>query len=149
MKKHQSKRQMNLKTEIQSKYAEFQLLSQQAGQLEEQLNNLEEQIVDLGLLKNSVGELKNVKKDTEILIHLGHNLFTKARLNEAKDFIIGVGAGTLVKKNFNSTTELLANQIKELEDLRNLMRGKVSEAYATLQKIHNELENMIQEDNSS
>ena len=139
---------MDLKTEIQSKYAEFQLLSQQVSQLEEQLGNVEEQIVDLGLLKNSISELKNIKKDTEILVHLGHNLFTKAKLADTKDFIIGVGAGTLVKKDSNDTVELLVNQIKELENLRDLMKEKVSNAYNTLQQIHEELEAMIHEDNS-
>ena len=147
-KNHQPKKQMNLKTEIQSKYAEFQLLSQQVSQLEEQLGNVEEQIVDLGLLKNSISELKNIKKDTEILVHLGHNLFTKAKLGESKDFIVGVGAGTLVKKDSNDTVELLVNQIKEMDNLRDVMRNKVSDAYNTLQMIHEELEAMIQEDNS-
>lgn len=139
---------MDLKTKIQNKYAEFQLLSQQVAQLEEQLGNVEEQIVDLGLLKNSVGELKNIKEDTEILVHLGHNLFTKAKLADVKDFIVGVGAGTLVKKNSSEAIELLVNQIKELENLRDLMKGKASDAYNNLQRIHEELEIMIQEDNS-
>lgn len=140
---------MDLKTKIQSKYAEFQLLSQQVSQLEEQLGNVEEQIVDLGLLKNSISELKNVKKDTEILVHLGHNLFTKAKLSESNDFIVGVGAGTLVKKESKDTVELLVNQIKEIENLRDMMRNKVSDAYNTLQSIHEELEAMIHEDNSN
>ena len=139
---------MDLKTEIQSKYAEFQLLSQQVAQLEEQLGNVEEQIVDLGILKNSIGEVHHIKKDTDILVHLGHNLFTNAKITGDKDFIVGVGAGTLVKKNSRDTIQLLVSQIKELENLKDIMKRKVSDAYNTLQGIHEELEGMIQEDNS-
>src|SRR3989339_840230 len=80
------------KEKIQSKYAEFQLLSQQVSQLEEQLNNVGEQISELRNLKNNLSELK------------------------------------------------------DLEELNDTMKQKISEANSTLQRLHQELRGLIEQD---
>jgi len=134
------------KEKIQSKYAEFQLLSQQVSQLEEQLNNVGEQISELRNLKNNLSELKDVKENTGILIHLGHSIFTKSKINDSNEFIVGIGGSTLVKKDSNETIEFISCQVKELEELNDTMKQKISEANSTLQRLHQELRGLIEQD---
>ncbi len=133
------------KEKIQSRYTEFQLLSQQVSHLEEQLNNVGEQISELRSLKNNIDELRNAKNNTEILVHLGHNLFTKAKLINGKEFIIGIGGGVLTNKSSDGVVEFLSGHIKELEELSETMKGKISEANSTLQKLHRDLASLIEE----
>ena len=136
------------KEKIQSKYAEFQLLSQQISQLEEHLNTVAEQINELNSLKNNLNELKEVKRDTEILVHLGHNIFTKSKIVDSNEFIIGIGASTLVKKNSKDAIEIISEQVKELNDLSKTMKTKVIEANSTLQGLHDELGMLMEKDSS-
>ena len=137
------------KEKIQSKYTEFQLLSQQISQLEEQLNNVSEHLSELVSLKNNITELRNVKKDTETLIHLGQNIFTKSKIVDTDDFIIGVGAGVLVNKNSNSVVEFIAGQIKELEELDSTMKEKINYGNSRIHELQDELSAMIEEENKN
>ena len=136
------------KEKIQSKYAEFQLLSQQISQLEEHLNVVAEQINELSSIKNNLNELKEVKRDTEILVHLWHNIFTKSKIVDSNEFIIGIGASTLVKKNSKDAIEIISEQVKELNDLSKTMKTKVIEANSTLQGLHDELGMLMEKDSS-
>ena len=55
-----------MENEIQSKYLEFQMATQQIQQLQSHMEKLENQLVEMELLKGSLDDLKNIDKKKQV-----------------------------------------------------------------------------------
>ena len=106
------------KEKIQKKYFELQLLSQQMQQIKQQLQMLDNQILELNYLKQSVNELKNVKKGIEILAPIGAGIFFKADLKDNENLIVNVGSNITVEKTTEQAVDLINEQIEEIQKIK-------------------------------
>lgn len=115
--------------------AELQVLNSNAQLIAEQLNRIESGLAEIEFLKNNLNELKNVKKDTEILSPVSSGIFAKARLNENNKLLVNVGNSVVVEKTIEQTKELLDERINEMIEAREKMMDQMKKIQERLVKL--------------
>jgi len=103
--------------ELKRKYLEFQILIQQVNQIQEQINTINNNVLELKNLVDNLDYIKNIKKDKDVLIPVGSNIFLKGTLKKPEDIIIGIGSNILKEKTIPQSQETINEQIKELEKI--------------------------------
>jgi prefoldin subunit 5 len=98
----------------QEKLMRMAMMEQEARQIEQQLEILEHQIIEMQLLKLHMEELDKGSQKKEILANLGRNIFIEAE-SKNKDFLVDVGAKTIVRKNAKEVAELIEKELSQLE----------------------------------
>lgn len=114
----------------------FQMLQEEASQLNQQVQLVEQNIGEISEIKESLEELEN-KETKELLANLGKKIYIPVEIKE-KYLIVEVGNKKLVKKSFSETKELISEQLKKL----NTARSQISERLESLQ---GEAENIMME----
>ena len=130
---------------MQQAYLELQMVNQQIKQNQQQIQAIDEQIIDLHLTLESLNELKNTKKGSEILVPLSSGIFTKADLTDNKELIVNVGAGTAVKKDINDTGKLLEEQLNNLKDIQKQVALNTEQLGAKAVFIEKKIEELVSE----
>lgn len=130
---------------LQQKYIEFQFVEQQVKKLQQQLQTFEQQLVDLESVKEALGELKEVKAGTEILLPLSSGIFVKAHIQSVDSLLVNVGANTAVEKPLSATKELLLLQGKELQKYREQVMINLQLLNVHMNKLQEELQELVKE----
>lgn len=124
---------------LQKKYMNFQLLTERLNALQEQHSALEAHANELTILLSSLDELKQAKEGQEILVPLSSSLFTKAKLQQNQNFIIGVGANVLVEKSFDEAYASITSQKAELSSILKQLEEELQRLMAVLQNLQSEI----------
>src|SRR3989338_674899 len=96
---------------LQEKYIEMKMIEEHIKQLQEQLSTLEQQLGESMTARQSLDEVGKTDIGEEILVPLTQGVFVRATLKDNKDFLVNVGASTVVKKDLEGTKRLMENQI--------------------------------------
>ncbi len=131
--------------ELQQKYMEFQMMSQQANQMKEQLQAFEQQAEDLNKVLECLTEIENTKLGTEILIPMSSGIFLKAELKDNKEVNVNVGSNVSVKKSIPKTKDLITTQIKEIESLKQRLNTNLQLMGSRAKELEAELESLVGE----
>jgi prefoldin alpha subunit len=110
----------------------FQMFEQQINAINQQLEAIEGAIVEMSSLNLGLDELIG-KKDNEIMAPIGRGIYVKAKL-VSEELLVDIGNKNLIKKSIPQTQELIQEQIKKLETIREELNGE-------LEKINQELTN--------
>lgn len=94
----------------------FQMFEQQIQALQQQLQAVEEAILDISRLNLEMDDLVG-KKDSEIFAPIGRGIYAKAKLM-SEELLVDIGNKNFVKKTIPETKEIIQNQIKKLENLK-------------------------------
>ncbi|MBS7643645.1 prefoldin subunit alpha [Candidatus Bathyarchaeota archaeon] len=97
---------------------ELRLLEGTAEELQARLNIIDSAIADSQIAGLTLDGLKNKEKDTQLLIPIGAGSYIKAGIVEPDKVIIGIGAGISVEKTIDEAKTSVANQLAELEKVR-------------------------------
>jgi len=89
--------------ELNEKYLEMQILDQQLKQVNQQLLNLDNQTLELQRIEENLGDLKETKNGTELLVALGGGIFSRAELKDNKTVLMNVGANVVIEKDIPSS----------------------------------------------
>ena len=92
------------------------LLQQQAEKIGQENENVTKQVIELQELKENLQDFL-ASKGKDSLISLGKGIYTKAELKE-KELYVNIGANIVVKKRVPETVELIDEQIKKLEEVK-------------------------------
>ena len=125
--------------QMQKVYMEYQMLDQQVKQMEKQLQAIESQIIDLQGIIINLDEFKSVNKGKEILFQLSPGIFSKAKLNDANELIVNVGAGIAVTKNIEQTKEILSRQLNEMQQVSVQISNEIRSLVTRAAQIEQEL----------
>ncbi len=120
------------------KYTEFQMLQQQAVQINEHLEMLNQQLLELDISKNAVSELGETKVGTEILSPLANGIFIRSKLENNQSLVVNVGSNTTVERTTEEVVSLLGQQEVEL-------RKKLVDVEKVMQHIQNKLMSIYQD----
>ena len=129
---------------VQQKYLELQMLDTQIKQLQQQLKALETQAGELDALTVQLDEMKSVQVGSEILIPVASGIFARAELKDNAQFLVNVGADTVVVKSVDDTKGVLARQVEDIRKLQQEMMGKLTELAAQAQVTQGELRKLIE-----
>jgi prefoldin alpha subunit len=92
----------------------------QAEVLQQQIETLNATIAELNVAMDTLETVKG-EDNKETLVPIGAGSFLITELKNTEDVIIGLGAGVAVKKKIDDAKVTIAEQKKELEDLRDKM----------------------------
>lgn len=106
------------KQAMQEKYMEFQAMQQQLNNIQKYNEELQAKVFEFHQAKESINQLKDVKKGTELLVPAAQGIFIKSALQDTDELIVNIGANTAVGKTIPQVIELLDSQIKEIENIQ-------------------------------
>tara|TARA_Y100000310_G_scaffold319922_1_gene375760 strand:- start:25 stop:429 length:405 start_codon:yes stop_codon:yes gene_type:complete len=99
-------------------YMQLQMITNQLSQLQEQFRMIGNQLAELDIIQNSVDELQDIKKGSNILAPISNGIFVKSTLQDNKNFIVNIGGGITVTKNQEQVREFLDKQINEIKKIQ-------------------------------
>ncbi len=130
-----------IKQDLQQKYMEFQMLSRQVNILSQQTQLINNKIIELKTLSQSINEISNINKDTEILVPLGAGILMKASIKDSKSLLMNVGADVVLNKTHEEAHAIIESQVSELELALSQTESELAEINSTLMSIQEELSN--------
>ena len=110
----------------------FQMFEQQIRQIQEQMQAVEQGIIDMTNLIVGLEELKG-KKGKEILASIGKGIFVKANLL-SEELIVDVGGKNFVKKTIPDTVKIIKEQLKKLEQAKEVLDSNMEDIRKELEK---------------
>ncbi len=132
---------------LQEKYMEMKILEEQIKQVQVQAQTVEQQLIELMATTQSLDDFKKTKQGDKILVPISSGIFTKAEIKDSKEFLVNVGANTVVKKDIESTKKLIEKQVEEMKELHskiNMQMQKLALHASGIEKELRELASTIQ-----
>lgn len=99
-------------------YVDLEVLTKQLKNIEQSMQVAQQEIDHALLTQNMMNQLKNAKKDTELLIPLGSGTFCTVKADAIDQVKMSVGAGVLVDRSPEDAHQGLSDQIKQLKAQR-------------------------------
>jgi len=124
----------------------FSMFEKQIGELQQQIEAVERAIVDLSSLNFGLDDLVG-SKGKEIFAPFGKGIFVKAKL-VSEELNVDVGNGNLVKKSIPETKELLSEQIKKLQQVKEELETNLNELGEEVTGMMNNLQERQSEENN-
>ena len=120
--------------ESQEYLMKLQVLEQEANHLGEQAKLVDQQIDELNSLNINILKLEKSEED-EIFSEIGKGIYVKGMLKKA-DLLAEVGSKIFVQKSNKEVKQIIENQIKSMNSVKNQIANKINE-------INGELNNII------
>jgi len=127
---------------LQEKYIEMKMLEEQITDLQKKSQAVEQQLMELIASTQGIEEFKNIKKGDDILVPISSGIFAKAQIKDSKEFLINVGADTVVKKDLDSTKNLMEKQVEEMKELHTKITIQLQKLAMHASVIENELKEL-------
>ncbi|MBW3015847.1 prefoldin subunit alpha [Candidatus Woesearchaeota archaeon] len=125
--------------DIQQKYLQLQMYSQQIKQLQKQLELLEQQGLEIEAIKQGLEDLKNVSKGSEILVPISSGIFLKAELKDNENVTVNVGSNIATVKTIDQAKTLIAEQSDELAKIKKQFTQQLEQLAIATNMIQQEL----------
>lgn len=122
------------------------MLGQEAEKLEQQIQTIEQQANELGLIRQSIEELKN-KKDKDILTNLGKGIFIQTQV-KSSDLLINIGSDVIIKKTPEQAINIIDNQLKQLSTGKISLSERTSEIQEQMQEMIIQMQQQDSKENS-
>ena len=132
------------KEEIQQRFMELQNMEEQIKLIQQHILTMNRQIIELNMLENSLDEIKGTEVNTDILIPLGSGIFTKAKLLDNKEVVMGVGANVSVKKTILEAKKVIKNQVEEMQKIMGQAEEQLQQIAVEAQHIQKDLTSEIE-----
>ena len=127
---------------IREKYAEMKAIEEKLKELQEQMKMVEQQMEDLMVSTQGLDDFEKIKKGTEILVPLSSGVFAKATVQDNKNLLVNVGAGSVVKKDLSSAKDILRKQMGELAELQQKIGMQLQKFSTVAQQVQSDLQKL-------
>ncbi len=115
----------------------------QAEVLQQQIDTLNATITELQVAMDTLETVKG-EDNKETLVPIGAGSFLITELKNTEEVIIGLGAGVAVKKTVDDAKETIAEQKKELEELKEKMASDLQKITEYIMQRSPEAEELMQ-----
>jgi len=136
---------MDEKKAMEKKYMEFQIIGQRMKQLQQQIVLVNNQLTELAALQQNLVELKDVKENTKVLMPFGNGIYMSAELKSPGELLVNVGSGVVVKKDIDSTKQIIMQQESEMRDVNEQMMTELKLLYERATSLEQELQTVNSE----
>lgn len=127
---------------LQEKYIEMKIIEQQISEIQKQAQTVEQQLIELMTTTQNLEDFKKVNKGDKILVPISSGIFAKAELKENKEFLVNVGANTVVTKDIDSTKKLMEKQVEEMRNLHTRISMQMQKLALYASRIEEELKEL-------
>jgi len=124
---------------------ELQILEGTADTLQTRLNFVNAAITELQMANETIEGLKNEEVGTLILVPIGGGSYAKARIDDTKNLIVGIGADVSTEKDVNSAQEDVGTRILELEKARTAVQKQLNEVVIQGGRLQNQIRAMTEQ----
>jgi len=118
---------------------EFNILENQAKQIEQQLILIEQQLVEFQILQQSLEDAKKVKNQ-KVLSPIGKGIFFESEAKEIKEVYLDIGSGVVIKKDIGKANEIVENQKGKFLDARNELSAELNKIIQRINEIGQEIQ---------
>jgi prefoldin alpha subunit len=130
--------------ELRKLTVELRFYEQTADALQSRLNMVSAVITDLTVAGVTLNTLEAEKEGSELLVPVGGNSYIKARLDNSKSLIVGMGAGVSVEKTFAESKEILKNRQEDLEKTRASMQQQFVQVVDKTKELRDTIESLVE-----
>lgn len=134
-----------LTKELQEKFVLYQLLNQRLEQIKQHGAIVQQKMVEFEVTHQALADLKNTKRESEILIPLGSGIYSYAKSGSEEKFIVDLGAGIMAKTTASDADKILEKRKKEIEDAVQALQMEANAIAEKLNEIGPELQKAVQE----
>jgi len=128
-----------MEKEKQQMMLEFNILENQAKQVEQQLILIEQQLAEFQILQQSLEDTKKVKNQ-KVLSPISKGIFFESEVKEIKEVFLDIGSGVVLKKDIGKANEIVENQKKKFIDARNELSAELNKIIHKINEIGKEIQ---------
>jgi len=121
---------------------ELQLMEGTAQVLQQRLQVLTNAEAELRMSQQSLGELKDLKQDTPLLVPVGGGAFVHAKATTLDKVIVGVGADVSIEMELPKALEDIAKRLEEVEKTATAVEEQLGQVLAQMQS-HQDVGNRL------
>lgn len=129
--------------EVNEKYVELQVASNQLKQIEQQVEVLDNQIIEVLSIIQSIEEFKNIASNSKSLAPIANGIFVESKIENTENLLVNVGSGIVVKKSIDETKQMLEFQLDELRSAQNEFVNQFQQLSLKAQNLQLELRKLI------
>ena len=120
----------------QQKIIQFQMIEQEAQQLDQQIQLIEQHSSEIQKIKNGLDDLHELK-ERKILANIGRGIYIPAEITDKK-LIVEIGNKKLIKKSIPDAKKLIEEQLSKLEKAKKHIMGRIEELQREMMILINE-----------
>ena len=124
---------------------ELQILEGTADTLQTRLNFVNAAITELQMANETIEGLKKEEVGALILMPIGGGSYVKARIDDTKNLIVGIGADVSTEKDANSAQEDVGTRILELEKARTAVQKQLNDVATQMGRLQNQIRVMTEQ----
>jgi prefoldin alpha subunit len=113
---------------------EIRLLESTAETLQNRLNMIEAALTDLHVAQSTLQGIKDQKPDSQLLIPVGGNTYVKAKLDDPRTVIAGIGADVALERSVDEAQESMNTQLTEYEKVRASLQQQLVQVAGRLEQ---------------
>ncbi|MBU0628999.1 MAG: prefoldin subunit alpha [Nanoarchaeota archaeon] len=136
---------MKNEEKAQEKYIEMKVLEEQLEEMQKKSQMVEKQLMELMSTVQSLDDFKKTNNGDEILVPISSGIFIKANIKENNEFLVNVGAETVVTKDIESTKKLMSKQVEEMTEFNTRINMQMQKMAMKASVLQNELKELIKE----
>jgi len=118
---------------------EFNILENQAKQIEQQILLLDQQLMDFQILQKSLEDAKKVKNQ-KVLSPIGKGIFFESEAKEIKEVFLDIGSGIVLKKDIGKANEIIEKQKEKFLDARIELSNELGKLIQRINEIGKEIQ---------
>jgi len=121
---------------------ELRILEGTAEALQSRINLVGAALTELRVASMTLEGAEKEEKDASLFVPIGGGSYIKAKLENAEEVIVGIGADVAVERTMKEARENLENRIAELEKTRNSLGQQLNDVIGKIQGHRAELEDV-------
>lgn len=131
--------------ELRREYAKLSSLQERLQTLLAQRRLVEAQLKEVESTAEALRELSKVKEKNESFVHVGSGVYLRVSVPEEKEFLVDVGAKTVVEKNVSGVLSYLEERSNKLKDVLELLKKNIEELSPHIRESEARLAKLVKE----
>ncbi|MCK5473929.1 MAG: prefoldin subunit alpha [Candidatus Aenigmarchaeota archaeon] len=130
----------------QTKMLQLEILKEQGQQMAQQKAQISMQVQELEYTQNTIKDLKNAKKGTEMMIPIGTGMYVKGKIESVDDIITAIGGNVAVGKTLDDVKEIINERLKKMKELELQIDSELKNIDSEGEKLVKELQSVQEKD---
>lgn len=126
----------------QEEAMKFQVLDSELSQTQNFIQRIEEQLGEVTSLIENLEEFKKLETGEEILFPIANGIFAQGTLNNNTKLKLNVGQGVIVEKTVDEASELVNEQLSNLQEQRIAATKREEDIYKELEELEKSVKNV-------
>ncbi len=125
---------------------QLEILKEQGQQMAQQKAQISMQVQELEYTQNTIKDLKNAKKGTEMMIPIGTGMYVKGKIESVDDIITAIGGNVAVGKTLDDVKEIINERLKKMKELELQIDSELKNIDSEGEKLVKELQSVQEKD---